>query len=75
MRIREFDSLKRLQFMNNEQNEIQINYSLLDICDLCHDYFPIHNYYDDQNYLTWNGNYLYCQTCMADSSNGRTTVS
>lgn len=65
-------------FMNEELTEEKIhyvNYSLLDICDGCHDYFPITNYNDGENYLTWVGKHLYCQKCMADSSNGKTRVS
>lgn len=53
--------------MNEELTEEEIhyvNYSLLDICDGCHDYFPITNYNDGENYLTWVEKHLYCQKCL-----------
>lgn len=47
------------------------NYALIDVCDEvgCGEYTPITNYHDGRNYLTWVGNRLYCQKCMADSFN------
>lgn len=57
-------------FMNEELTEEEevhyVNYSLIDLCDCCHEYFPIHNYNDGKNYLTWTGKYLYCQKCIKE---------
>ncbi len=40
------------------------NYGLIDVCDCCGEYIPIHNNNDDKNYLTWCGKHLYCLKCM-----------
>ncbi len=54
--------------MENELTETEevhySNYSLIDICDGCHDYYPIHNHHDGKNYLTWTGKQLYCLKCV-----------
>lgn len=59
-------------FMNKklieQKTDEYVNYSLIDICNVCNDYVPIHNHHDGKNYLTWVGNRLYCQKCMAEPS-------
>jgi hypothetical protein len=54
--------------MNEELTEEEqinyANYSLIDICDCCGDYFPIHNWNDGKNYLTLTVKHLYCQKCL-----------
>lgn len=56
-------------FMNEELTEKvpYVNYSLIDVCDGCGDYFPIHNWNDGKNYLTLTGKHLYCQKCLEES--------
>ena len=52
-----------------EKEEVEYsNYSLIDTCSCCNDYYPIHNYHDGKNYLTWTGKSLYCRKCMAEPS-------
>jgi len=50
--------------IDSRENNNFINYSLIDTCDNCHDYFPIHNYNDGKNYLIFIGSKLYCQKCI-----------
>lgn len=40
------------------------NHALVDHCDGCGDYTPIHNHHDGSNYLTWSNGKLYCYDCL-----------
>ena len=38
------------------------NYSLIDLCDCCSQYFPITNYHNGDEFLMFNGQFL-CKKC------------
>lgn len=39
------------------------NYALIELCDVCGDYFSIRNYHDDENYIEYNGQQFLCNVC------------
>jgi hypothetical protein len=40
------------------------SHALIDYCDGCGNYTPIHNHNDGKNFLTFVGDKLYCQKCL-----------
>ena len=50
--------------LTEEETIYYANYGLIDTCDCCGEEFPITNYYDGENYLTFEGNQLLCQKCI-----------
>lgn len=53
------------QGLTPEEEVYYSNYALIDLCDECGDYFPIHNHHDNAyDFLTWANGRLYCQGCL-----------
>ena len=50
--------------LTTEEEIYYMSYGSIDLCNCCNDYYPIYNYNEDKNYLTWDGNNLYCKKCM-----------
>lgn len=47
-----------------EEEVYYTNYGLIDMCDCCQDYYPIHYYQDRKNYITFTGKQFLCQKCL-----------
>ena len=39
------------------------NYGLVEICDVCGNYFSIRDYRDQTNFIEFNGKQFLCQKC------------
>jgi hypothetical protein len=54
---------------NNLKEDKNIDYSdigLIDICDLCNNYYSIYNEHDNGNYISYEGKQFLCIKCKSD---------
>lgn len=47
----------------DEEMMYYANYSLVDFCDTCGNCFPITNYHDDKDFVSFNGIQFLCKKC------------
>jgi hypothetical protein len=55
--------METIKELTMEEMVFYADHALIDICDLCGNYFPITNDHDGKNYLTLTDNGLLCLKC------------